>query len=183
MPKNIQKPPINYLSRPRSITYMVLILIAIIAVFCVWRGIEWAGNNINSSHSADVTNQTQKEYTSPDFITITPGGASVGQLGGWQRLKSDVYAYTDRLDNVLISVSEQLLPSDFTENTEAAMENLASKFHATTSLQSGNTTIYIGTSAKGPQSVIFTKNSLLIMIKSESKISNKSWQQYVDNLE
>lgn len=122
----------------------------------------------------------------PDYQTLSPGDKPVSQLGGWKRVsppESDpVFAYTDVIDGVPINVSQQKLPASFLQNTDEQVAELAKKFNAITKLSATGTTVYLGTSSKGPQSVIFTKHGLLILVKSEKLIKNESWISYIDSL-
>jgi len=121
------------------------------------------------------------------YTTILPEGRSIVQLGGWVRVSpkdSDpVYAYADSIGGIPISVSEQPLPESFKTNSVAKVSELAKSYNASATLAIGDTTIYIGTSAKGPQSVIFTKSNLLILIKSEKKIEDAAWSNYAASLQ
>lgn len=121
------------------------------------------------------------------YATLLPEGKTIADLGGWVRVSptnSDpVYAYNDILTDVPISVSEQPLPESFKDNSDAKVAKLAKEYNATATLGIGDTTIYIGTSAKGPQSVIFTKSHTLILIKSEKEIKNEAWSSYASSLQ
>lgn len=123
----------------------------------------------------------------PGYTTILPTGKSIIQLGGWVRVSpagSDpVYAYADTVSGVPISVSEQPLPESFKSNSSDKVAELAKSYNATATITIGDTTVYIGTSAKGPQSVIFTKDNLLVLIKSEKQIENAAWSTYAASLQ
>lgn len=122
----------------------------------------------------------------PQFATIVPDGKTDEDLGGWERVSppesAPVYAYTDKIDDVTLIVSQQPLPESFENNVTGNVADVAKKFYATTELKAGDTKFYLGTSAKGPQSVIFTKYSLLILIKSDAVLSNDTWSKYVESL-
>jgi len=124
---------------------------------------------------------------SPSYPTVLPKEKSIGSLGGWKRVsppeKDPVFAFSDTLDGVSISISEQPLPASFKNDTDNQVAGLAQKFSATDKLETGAITAYIGTSSKGPQSVIFTKNDLLILIKSEQKVADTSWTAYIRALQ
>lgn len=122
-----------------------------------------------------------------EYQTVLPEGKSITSLGGWKRVSpSDgepVYAYVDTISGVTVSVSQQPLPDTFKGSTDDNVAKVAKKFNATNKLEAGNTTAYIGTSAKGPQSVIFSRNGLLILIKSQKQIDNKAWISYIESLQ
>ncbi len=134
------------------------------------------------------TNQSSSELIENlEYQTVLPDNKSISQLGGWRRVsppESDpVYAYVDSIDGVAISVSQQPLPAAFAQGTDAQIAALAKKFNATDKLTAeGGAQFFMGTSAKGPQSVIFTKNGLLILMKSQQKIDTKSWIKYASSL-
>lgn len=119
----------------------------------------------------------------PSFSTLLPKEKPITDLGGWQRVSppdnDPVFAYTDSIDGIKISVSQQPLPSGM---DDAQVAELAKKYNATTKLELSQPVVYIGASAKGPQSVIFTKNKLLVLIKSQGKISDEAWTNYIKSL-
>ena len=131
----------------------------------------------NSSHPAPGT---------PTYGTVLPSGKSIADLGGWSRVsppnRDPVYAFTDKVDSVSVIVSQQPLPDDFKSDPDGSIEKLAKGFHADTKVEADGTTAFLGTSAKGPQSVIFKKDDLLILIKSDSKIDTAKWSHYISSL-
>ena len=131
-----------------------------------------------------------RHYTlgdNPEYRTVLPGGKSIDELGGWERVsppeKDPVFAYADAINDIPISVSQQPLPDSFKTDTASHIADLAKAYNATTKIVAGDTTAYIGTSAKGPQSVILTKKNLLILIKSQKTIENIVWEEYVKSLD
>ena len=119
------------------------------------------------------------------FQTILPSGKTIKDLGGWERISplntAPVFAYADKIDDVSISISQQPLP--FTGNIDEQVGQLAAAYSATNTLDASGTKVYIGTSAKGPQSTIFSKKDLLVLIKSQAKINNESWTRYISSLQ
>ena len=97
-------------------------------------------------------------------MAIIPGTAGNDSLNGT--------AFADTIDGVPVSVSQQPLPEVFKKDTDAHLSELAKSYNATDKMNADGTTVYIGTSAKGPQSALFVKNNLLILIKSQSKIDS-----------
>lgn len=122
----------------------------------------------------------------PDYPTVLPQGKSIDSLGGWARVspadKNPVFAYADTIAGTPINVSQQPLPKEFKQNPADAVERLAKAYQATVKVTAGSITAYVGTSAKGPQSVIFTTNDLLILIKSSAKIDTAKWGEYISSL-
>lgn len=139
------------------------------------------------AQTASSKKTSQKTYTdtTPKFATLLPAGKTIESLGGWTRVSPEtsepVFAYKDTLDNTPIIVSQQPLPSSFTDSKEDITE-LARQYNATERLPFAGGTAFVGTSAKGPQSVIATKNNLLILIKSTVKHTDDSWVQYLSTL-
>ncbi len=148
---------------------------AVIAGAVLLALISWA---LVSAYDAQNSNGTQ-----PDFRAVLPRNKSIDELGGWTRISppnnEPVFTYTDKIGNVPMTVSQQLLPESFA-NTGIA--ELAKQFNATNKLSGLTTEVYYGTSAKGPQSVIFAKNELLILIKSQAKITDEAWVVYIKSL-
>jgi len=122
----------------------------------------------------------------PSYRTVAPYGKSDQDSIKWRRVsppgQDPVFAYSDAIKDTPISVSQQPLPRSFLKNTDESVAELAKKFNATTKIDAFGTPAYLGTSAKGPQSVILTKNGLLIMIKSQQKVPNQLWAEYIQSL-
>lgn len=123
----------------------------------------------------------------PDYDTVLPAGKTIADFGGWVRVspenKNPVYAYADQIKNVLVNVSEQPLPATFKADIDTAMDDLATQYSANDRQKVGSMNVYIGTSIKGPQSVLFVKGDLLILIKSASKIPDTDWVTYIRSLQ
>jgi len=123
----------------------------------------------------------------PEFSTILPAGKTISNLGGWTLISpkgtAPAYTYTDRLNGIGINISEQILPEGFEEDTDQKIENLALGFNASQKISANGLAVYIGTSTDGPQSIIFRKNNLLILIKSDTTISNDQWVAYINSLQ
>ncbi len=124
--------------------------------------------------------------TVPHYQTVLPTNKSIDQLGGWRRIsppgKDPVFAYTDHIGSIAVTVSQQQLPKPMQQHAGEQTADIAKKFNATTKLTAGTITAYIGSSSKGPQSVIFTKGRTLILIKSQQTITDEAWKQYILSL-
>lgn len=122
----------------------------------------------------------------PDYQTVLPAGKTIQDLGGWVRVsppnRNPVYAYTDKIGKVRVDVSEQPLPPTLQNDTSTAIARLADSLKASSTLTAGETTVYLGASPKGSQSLMLSKNNLLILIKSASPLTDKKWITYIDSL-
>ena len=123
----------------------------------------------------------------PDYNTILPAGKTIQNFGGWTRVSpkdaNAVYAYVDKVGSVQVDVSEQPLPPGFQVNTDAQVAQVASGYHATEKVPALNTNLYIATLADDSQAVIFTKDNLLILMKSVSLLPPSDWVTYVNALQ
>jgi hypothetical protein len=124
----------------------------------------------------------------PGYATVLPDGKTIDDLGGWIRVsppgRNAVYAYADKIGGVRIDVSEQPLPPALRNHTSEQMARLAQSYAAKGTLTAAGTTVYIGTSAKGPQSLIFNldQKGLLVLIKSVSPLADNQWVTYINSL-
>ena len=141
------------------------------------------GSKINTSASK----RQALVHGNPGYTTVLPAGKTINDLGGWVRVspqdRNPVYAYTDNVGGARVDVSEQPLPESFQSNLAVSLARLADSFDANGTLTAGGGTVYIGTSAKGPQSLILNKDNLLILIKSTSPLADKKWTAYIDSLQ
>jgi hypothetical protein len=128
------------------------------------------------------------EAQNPDFDTVLPVGKTIEDLGGWGRVsppdRDPVYAYSDTLASVHIVVSEQKVPSDFSSDVPGHLSRIAKQFGASKKLTTTDGAIlYLGTAANGSQSIVTSKNGLLILMRSTSVIGDQIWNDYVFALE
>jgi hypothetical protein len=144
------------------------------------------GGTTTAKDKGGTTGVLGTKDDTPSYPTLLPEGKTIQQLGGWGRIsppdKDPVYAFADRINGVNITVSQQPLPEDFKADTPASLAQLAHQFSANEELSVNGTTAYLGTSIKGPQSVLLTEYGLLILIKSDSKIPNDQWVEYIYSL-
>ncbi len=125
------------------------------------------------------------QSAAPTFSALSPNG----KTPDWKQSKpqggsneSAVYIYPDTISNVPIKVSEQPLPPSFHDDPSGKVAEVAEGFNATNTMQVNGVTVYIGTSTKGPQSVIFSDGKLLVLIKSDAVITNGAWADYIKAL-
>ena len=163
----------------KIIWIIALSMIAIGGAFLAW----------HMTHAVRTISEVDSSGTpvaTPTFQTILPSGKSISSLGGWHRVSppgnDPVFAYTDKLAGVPIIVSEQQIPKSFDGKVSQKVADVAKSYSADDKLTVDGTIVYVGYSLKGPQSVIFTKKNLLILIRSDALISNTAWGTYVASL-
>jgi hypothetical protein len=122
----------------------------------------------------------------PEFSTVLPQGKTAKELGGFAKVSPpgapSAYAYKDKIGAVDILVTQQLLPESMKAEPAASVEKIAIGYNANFSVQTEKSQFFIGTSEGGEQSVITYTKTLLILIKSNNKITNERWQDYIENL-
>lgn len=123
----------------------------------------------------------------PTYDTVLPAGKQIEDLGGWARVsppeKDPVFAFVDSVSGIRLTISEQPLPESFHDDPAGKMADLAQQFNAKEQVTFGDMVVYVGTSIRGPQSAIFAKDDLLVLIKADSKLTNDQWTQYIESLE
>lgn len=117
-----------------------------------------------------------------NFTTLHPSDSTTNPSEQKYDAQKKVVSYTDSIGGVDITISQQQLPGGFQDNTDDKVKKLAQDFSANEVISTANPTAYLGTSIKGPQTVIFTKNGLLIFIQSTKKIDNHDWATYITSL-
>lgn len=134
------------------------------------------------ANSRQEITQSEPDKNAPTFDAALPSGKTIVDLGGWRRLdppNGDVfYVFTDSIKNVSINVSQQPMPDSF----NGSVDTVARDYSATETFDANGIKVYIGANVNGQQSVIFTKNDLLILIVSQGKIENDAWKQYISSL-
>lgn len=158
------------------------VILAVVALFSITAVLVFvAANHQNRVSTAPLGNSQQPGYT-----TLLPTNKTVSELGGWQRVSPNdaepVYAYSDSIDGTAITVSQQPLPASFKDAPNDTLRELAKAYSATEELTVDGVTVFVGTSSKGPQSVLFIKSNLLVLIKSQKEITPTLWSSYVQSL-
>lgn len=146
------------------------------------------GAAIGATGNPSPTATVKRNVKSPDYSTILPAGKTIQELGGWNAIsrpnqENPAYVYIDKIGQVQISVDEQPLPANFQNNTASKVAQVAQNFNAGEKITAGSMTIYIATSSSGQQSVIFSKDNLLVLIKSAGTVSTSQWAAYVNSLQ
>lgn len=169
-------------------TQLVAVLIMSAALFLWLRPYIFQGRTNQTTQTAETTTAPSigasgtLEKGTPTYDTLTPDGEDKE----WTRVSppehNPVYAFPDTIQGVSIIVSEQPLPDDFKSATGSKLEEFATNYNANRFITVDDTIVYIGTSSKGPQSLILSKDSLLILIKSTTSLNDEQWSTYIHSL-
>lgn len=168
----------------RKKSLYVIIIVVLLATFSTIYLTCFMQDENNKKNNDTKDKISKLETSKPYFPSITRDGLPAT----WKIVSppeaDPVYAYTDKINDVPISISQQPIPDTLKPNVEENIEGLAQNFDADVRYKAEGTVIYVGTSAKDsrPQSAILVKNDLLILIKSKSPISEQDWIKYVNSL-
>lgn len=159
---------------------------ACLVLITSFTGLKALGGRKNDSGKVDVaTGVLGDAAREPEFETVLPDGnkdATLSDRFAYDAEKK-VASFTDKINGVPITVSQQPLPPNFQEDPDGQVEKLAKNFNATKKISANGETAYLGTSAQGPQSLVMRKSNLLVFIFSEQEISEQIWGEYIARLE
>lgn len=160
-----------------SVAVVALVVGSAVAVFAINTrgGVKIPANGAKAAASVSKT---------PQFKTVVPDGdvsKTDSKTVGYDSSKQ-VASYIDTLSGVPITVSMQAMPSSFPTDASNQVQKIAENFSANTELPVDKYSAFLGTSAKGPQSLVGYKGRVLIFITSDTKIDNSAWVQYFDSL-
>lgn len=115
----------------------------------------------------------------PDFKLVYPAGSKKDTS---YDANKKVASFNDQIGDTQVTISQQSLPVNFRYDPNGEVEKLAKQINANTKLGAEGVSAFMGQSIKGPQTVVFSKNGLLIFIKSEKMVDTKNWNDYVSSL-
>lgn len=124
---------------------------------------------------ASKTEKPTYDVTKPDNVNAANGEVKFDA-------EKQVASFSDTVGGVKVTVSQQPMPENFKSNPYGELEKLATSFSATESFAVNDFKVFIGTSAKGPQSLILIKDKKLIFIYAERKLPNTEWVKYIETL-
>jgi len=139
---------------------------------------------IDKTNSNDTRDVLSDAVIEPEYDTVLPEGKKEETEGG--KIGYDpqrkVASFKDTIGGVPVTVSQQPLPEPFKANPDEEIKKVAENFSATEVISEANPRIYLGNDVKGPQTVIFHKNDVLVFILSSQPIDNKQWVAYITEL-
>ncbi len=157
----------------------ILAAVVLIAAFGIFK-LTMLGNKPSNSGPGVLGGNVQE----PEFDAILPDGkkeeTESGKIG-YDPAKR-VASFTDTIGNVPITISQQPLPANFKDNPDEELKKLAENFSANEVIMESNPKAYLGTSVKGPQTVVFHKKGVLVFIQSASQVEKTDWAAYITKL-
>jgi hypothetical protein len=132
-----------------------------------------------------ITDKAKLAATSPAFTPITPAkDTATATTSTKTQIAFDatrnVYSFSDSFKGNNLVVSQQPIPDKFKSGAEA-VNSIAASLSAKQSTPVDGGVAYIASDAKsGSQTVVFTKNDLLIFIQSPFRHDASDWKTYID---
>ena len=101
-----------------------------------------------------------------------------------QRGDTDYVSYTDVLDGVPFTVTQQRATEEVAGGDLRQLENLGRSMPvpAEEHFRANETPVFIGTDNEGRQSLVFTKEGVLAFVYAENEIREFTWVTYIDSL-
>lgn len=139
----------------------------------------------NDKDGVEVTTGVLGQSATPEYKPVLPigGEKSITDNKVLYDPEKKVASYKDTINGIPVTISQQPMPESFNDDPDGEVRKIAENFSANTEIKAGGLTGYLGTSAKGPQSMVLKKRSMLIFIFSEKTIPNDAWGQYISSLE
>lgn len=140
-----------------------------------------AAKQVTDKASTAAVN-AQPTFTPIQSSQATPAAGTATQKQTSYDGTKNTYSFTDTVSGKSILVSQQPVPAKFKSATEA-VATVAQSLGAKESTTTSNGTAYIATDEKSnSQTVVFTKNELLLFIQSPFKHSATEWSSYINSL-
>lgn len=165
---------------------------SIIAVFLVvgFVGIKvFSGDKPAKTNDQSVLSSNNSKIplnVTPEFKVLVPADKRMEDLGGFAKVSppnsAAAYAYVDEVGEARIKLTQQQLPQQFKDKPVTELEKLAKNYNATKLIQINEVAAYVGKSEKGPQTLIFAKDDLLVFAVADQELEEIQWVQYVSGL-
>jgi hypothetical protein len=185
---NITVPKIKVprIKRPKRLPRKVLLSggVGLCAVIAIGVATLVFSDNRSKNKPEETTAVLSDKATEPEFKTILPDGEKDGVQNAKVAYDPEkkVASYQDKIGLADITVSQQPLPDKFKADPEQELEKLAISFSANEVILTSNPKVYLGTSVKGPQTVIFYRYDVLVFIQASRKIDKQDWTDYIRSL-
>ncbi|MDB5175373.1 MAG: hypothetical protein JWM81_231 [Candidatus Saccharibacteria bacterium] len=173
---------------PRQYPRKVVVSAIVVAVLLIGSGAGLKTKDVLAQRHAAaaakaVTDKAKLAASSPAFSPITPTKDAATTSTKTQiafDAVHNVYSFSDSFKGNNLVVSQQPIPAKFKSGSEA-VSTIAASLSAKQSTPVDGGVAYIASDAKsGAQTVVFTKNDLLIFIQSPFRHDASDWKTYID---
>lgn len=164
-----------------------LITIALLSVSAaVYNGIRIGEQQKQAIAAKALTDEAVAANAKPTFKPLAPQSSATAATSGTPQVAYDsarnTYSFTDVLKQKPIVVSQQPIPSKFSD-ANTAVSKIAIAMGAKESVDTAIGTAYVLTDTKAnAQTIVFTKNNLLVFIQSPFTHPNEDWKHYIEAL-
>lgn len=178
-------------SRYGLITGLIIVVVAGLIIALAMRPQSGSHTNDAQEVAGASTSQSQKAAELPKeeaaFKMMFPNGDHSTYKDTVRRISPDgkdpVFVYVDETAGVKLRVSEQAIPSDFKADLPGKLEKMARDFQASSVLVVDGSKVYYGVSVKDSvQSILFTKGSLLFLVRADRQLTDTQITKYIQSL-
>jgi hypothetical protein len=130
--------------------------------------------------------KAQTTPVKPAFTPLAPVDSTNNGAHGTPQVaydaKRNTYSFTDTIKGNAIVVSQQPIPTTYKTAVDA-VSKIAVSLKATEAVNASSGTGYIATDPKShAQTVVFSKNNLLVFVQSPFTHASAEWQTYINGL-
>lgn len=161
---------------------LALVLAAIAGAILIIVGLFIGAKNLSKSQPVGV-HEIEQRQAEPTFETLAPPVSQKTEKAVAFDEEKKVASFNDKIGETGVTVSQQPLPDNFKSNAAEETEKLARSFKATRVITANDIRAYTGLSSEtGTQTVVFTKNGLLIFIHASQELNNDALARYIIDL-
>lgn len=186
---NLTLPKVNLPKIPRKMRLHAIkrkqwILMGSIILLVIISAVTWHLRTYRKTKPKDPQSVLSAVQQKPEFKVLAPKDSASAVADDKVHYDSTrkVASFTDTIDNTQVVVSEQPLPESFKDDPEGKTAALAKSINANDVIASSYPKAYLGTSIKGPQTAVFTKNNLLVFIYAPKALDKSAWAEYITKL-
>ncbi len=134
-------------------------------------------NNLFNRDKTTSVAGSKKVEQNPDFDALESSSKS-SKKPVFDEAKK-VASFKDKVGSADLVVSQQKLPDTFKGDPAGKLAEFAKNNYLNDYVEVGETKVYIGQSIKGPQTLVFIKNGLLVFVSSDKTVKNSDWIEYI----
>jgi hypothetical protein len=137
----------------------------------------------NKLNQPNASTQAMEEPVTndPEFPIVLPPGIPRDKIAYNPDRK--FAKYDDQIGGVPLTVSQQQMPDNFRDDPRAGAQSIAKSLGADTELRYANNEVaYYFEGESGTQTAVFTKNNLLIFIRTAGLVQKDKLSQYIASL-